>query len=83
MTIENIVSTLALIVSLSGNVFLNYKKRIGFVMWVTGDILWILFNILGTINYPQVCMYLIYIGLNIHGILMWRNKGKDNNGHQS
>ena len=77
-----IFSVLSLILALSGNLLINYKKKIGFFIWIASDITWIIVNFLGKPNYPQILMYLIYIIINIDGVIRWsKNKGEPNEKH--
>lgn len=52
----------------------NFKKRSGFIVWGISNIAWIVVNLIGPINIPQIIMYLMYMGLNIHGFILWRRK---------
>lgn len=72
-----IFSILSLILSLSGNLLINYKKKIGFYIWIASDISWIVVNFLQKPNYPQILMYVIYIIINVDGIIRWSNGGKN------
>ena len=75
MTLLKIFSVISLFLSLGGNLLINYKKKIGFWIWIASDITWIIVNFLGKPNYSQIIMYLIYIGININGIINWtKNK---------
>lgn len=70
------LSIIALILSLVGNVLVNYKKKLGFVIWISSNVFWIVVNFLGDVNYPQVIMYVIYAILNIQGYINWRKGEK-------
>lgn len=70
------LSTIALILSLTGNILVNLKHKTGFVIWSISNIFWILVNFIGIINIPQILMFTAYIGLNIHGFIMWSKKEK-------
>lgn len=72
------LSIIALILSLTGNILVNFKKKIGFVIWTVSNIFWIAVNFLGTPNIPQVFMYIIYAMLNIQGFIIWRKKESKN-----
>lgn len=72
-----VISTLALILSLVGNIYVNYQKRIGFVIWTLSNVVWIIVNFMSVLNIPQVVMYLVYMCLNIHGFIMWSKKGNN------
>lgn len=65
------VSVLALILSLTGNILVNYKKRFGFVIWSVSNIVWIVVNFMSYFNVSQVVMYLVYLCLNIQGFIVW------------
>ena len=69
-----IISIIALILSLTGNIMVNFKKKSGFIIWGVSNIAWIVVNLIGPINIPQIIMYLMYMGLNIHGFILWRRK---------
>ena len=69
-----IVSTVALMLSVAGNVFLNKKKvKIGYSVWIVSNLLWTIVGLTATDrNIPQILMYVLYTILNIHGIYNWR-----------
>ena len=69
-----VVSALGALFSLSGNLLIMLKKRIGWVTWIIGNILWILYNFITEFNLPMVLMYLVYLIINIIGFIAW---GKD------
>jgi len=69
-----LISTCALLSSLGGNLCINFKKKIGFPIWITSNILWIIVNVIWVHNIQQIIMYLIYIGFNIQGYIQWGNK---------
>ena len=52
----------------------NLKKRSGFIVWGISNIAWIIVNLIGPVNVPQIIMYLVYMGLNTHGFILWRRK---------
>lgn len=80
MSLLQLFSVLSLILSLCGNLLINYKKKIGFWIWIASDISWIIVNFLGKPNYPQILMYIIYIIINIDGIIRWsKNKKGESN----
>ncbi len=68
----NIISTIALLLSLLGNILINFKKKIGYIIWIASNIAWIAVNLISTQpNYPQIIMYLVYIVLNLQGYIHW------------
>ena len=74
MTLITILSILGTIFSLGGNILIILKKRSGWLAWIIGNLLWIGFNFAGTINWPMVLMYLVYIVINITGFIKWSKK---------
>lgn len=72
----NILSVIALILSLGGNLLVNFKRKTGFIIWSISNIFWIIVNFIGVPNVSQIIMYVIYFGLNIHGFINWKNKEK-------
>ena len=65
------LSIIALIFSLVGNILVNFKKKLGFIIWTVSNVFWIAVNFIGDMNYPQVIMYLVYVGLNVQGYVNW------------
>ena len=65
------LSIIALIFSLVGNILVNFKKKLGFIIWTVSNVFWIVVNFIGDMNYPQVIMYLVYAGLNVQGYINW------------
>lgn len=79
-TIIFILSLIAMTGSITGNVFINHKRKVGFLVWTVANMFWILVNCLGEINYPQICMFSVYSILNIQGYSKWsknNNKGEE------
>ena len=74
----NIVSVISLILSLCGNILINHKKKIGFIVWILSNISWIIVNFMGDPNYPQILMYVVYLILNIIGYCRWNSARKGN-----
>lgn len=75
----NTISIIALILSLTGNILINYKKKIGYIIWISSNIAWIVVNCLGYFNVAQVIMYVIYAALNIQGFVLWSRKNNNAN----
>lgn len=76
ISIIDAFSIIALILSLAGNLLINYKKRTGFIVWLLSNILWIAVNLLGKPNVSQIIMFIVYICFNVHGFLNWRKSTK-------
>ena len=71
MTLLMFLSILSLVLSLTGNILVNYKKRYGFIVWIASNISWIAVNLVGETNWPQIIMFVIYAGLNVQGFVIW------------
>ena len=67
-----ILSIIATILSLGGNILIAIKKRSGWLVWILGNIVWILINFLSVMNVPMVLMYVVYFILNIIGYINWK-----------
>ena len=70
-TLVMVLSIFGLISTISGNVLINYRRKIGFLIWIIGNILWILVNVFGTFNIFMVIMYIMYAALNVDGWIRW------------
>lgn len=70
------LSTLGAILSLGGNIAIAKKKKIGWLIWIAGNIAWIMVNLLGDFNLSMVLMYVAYLGINIKGFIDWNKGGK-------
>ena len=70
------LSIIALVLSLVGNILVNYKKKLGFVIWISSNVFWIVVNFMGDVNYPQVIMYIVYAILNVQGYINWSKSEK-------
>ena len=66
-----IVSFVALVLSLAGNALINFRKRIGFFVWILSNVAWIAVNMMGTPNWSQIAMFVVYVALNVHGWIAW------------
>jgi len=70
------LSVLGAVLSLGGNIAIAKKKKIGWIIWIAGNIAWIGVNLLGEFNSPMVLMYVAYLGINIKGFIDWNKEGK-------
>jgi len=73
-----ILSWLATVLSLGGQVLINKKKKAAFPVWIASNLTWILVNFLTTFNLANVVMYAVYSLMNIHGLIEWTKKEKEN-----
>lgn len=69
--IVDIISWVAMVLSLAGNLFIAKKMKIGFVIWLISNLMWIAVNIILIHNIPQIIMYAFFTGANIYGIVNW------------
>lgn len=67
-----ILSIIGTILSLGGNIFIAKKNRMGWLMWLIGNVVWIAVNFLGNPNIPMVLMYVVYMVINIVGFMKWK-----------
>lgn len=74
MTLLTLLSILSLVLSLTGNILVNYRQRYGFIVWIASNISWIAVNLVGEANWPQIIMFVIYAGLNVQGFIIWSKK---------
>ena len=72
------METIALILSILGNILITGKKKIGFIVWVVSNCIWIYTNIQKGDNLQQNIMFSLYIFLNIIGYINWNRKEKNN-----
>lgn len=66
-----ILSIIGSLLSLGGNIFIAKKNRIGWILWLIGNVVWITVNFIGTMNIPMVLMYVVYMIINIVGFIKW------------
>lgn len=69
-----IVSILGALCSLGGNILIMLKKKSGWIVWVLGNLFWIIYNFMSKPNLPMIVMYLVYIVINILGYCKWCDK---------
>ena len=70
-----VLSILAALFSISGNVLVVFKKRIAFIIWSIGNVFWCAESIIGDFNIPLVLMNIGYFLLNVVGFIEWaKNK---------
>ncbi|OQA51430.1 MAG: Nicotinamide mononucleotide transporter [Bacteroidetes bacterium ADurb.Bin302] len=67
-----ILSIIGTILSLGGNIFIAKKNRMGWLIWLIGNVVWIAVNFLGNPNIPMVLMYVVYMVINIVGFMKWK-----------
>lgn len=66
-----ITSFVALVLSLAGNALINFRKRVGFFVWIASNVAWIAVNMMGIPNWSQIAMFVVYMVMNVHGWVSW------------
>ena len=66
-----IVSFVALALSLSGSALINFRRTAGFFVWIASNVAWIAVNLMGTPNWSQIAMFVVYMAMNVHGWVSW------------
>ena len=66
-----IISFVALVLSLAGNALINFRKRIRFFVSILSNVAWIAVNMMGTPNWSQIAMFVVYVVFNVHGWMKW------------
>lgn len=67
--IVSIVSSLGMLFSIAGNILLARKSSWCFLI---GNVMWILYSIRFSPNIPMIAQYLVFIAINVYGILEYR-----------
>ena len=66
-----ILSAIGAALSLGGNILIAKKNKIGWLVWIAGNLAWIGVNLIGDFNIAMVLMYIAYLGINIKGYIDW------------
>ena len=67
-----IASWIATIISLSGNILVNKQNKLGFIVWIVSNILWITIGALSAeVNYGQLTLFAVYTVLAVQGYKNW------------
>ena len=69
---EIVLSLLAFCCTITGNLLINNRRRLGFVIWSIGDVLWIIIEFVCGINWFRFMMFFTYIIVNVDGYLKWK-----------
>lgn len=67
-----LLSILAALFSVFGNILIIFKKRIAFAIWGIGNVLWVWESIVDSLNIPLIAMNVIYFGINAVAFYEWR-----------
>lgn len=67
-----LLSAIAVILSLLGQYLVAKKRRSIFVIWGVSNIIWILVDVVEYTNWYQILMYFVFILLNINGWINWK-----------
>ena len=69
-----ILGFIAVLLSLTGNILINFKKVTGYFVWISSNMLWIIITFCRS-EWNLVALFSIYILLCIHGVYKWRVNG--------
>ena len=84
MSSIQIFELVSMIIGLTGTLLVTYKNKTGFIFWIFGNCLWLIYGFI-TKQYFFAFQYIIFTGLAIFGFLKWTkddkklNKSKQNN----
>ena len=71
-----IVSIIATFFSISGNILVNNRYRLGFLAWIVSNIIWIAIELACYRNWVRLCQLTVYTVLAIHGYFKWAKKAE-------
>ena len=66
------LSILATVLSIGGQVLIAHKSKLTFPVWILANILWIVVNLVGPVNYPQLTMFIVYTLLSAYSWYKWK-----------
>lgn len=64
------ISYMLMFLSISGNIFVNFKSVIGMWIWTLGSVGWVIYTYIKK-EYALTIQNMVYTILNIVGIIMW------------
>lgn len=68
----NKIEIIATILSIVGNIFIIYQSKIGFMIWIVANTLWIIFALnRKNKHYWMAMLFVFYTILSIIGLLKW------------
>lgn len=68
----SIISTIAMILSLLGNLLMAKKNILVFPVWILANTLWIVINFIDHLNIQMVLMYTVYTIIQIYSWIEWK-----------
>jgi nicotinamide riboside transporter PnuC len=74
----DLISWAATIIGIGGTIAINYKSRIGMILWLISNAIWIYFDIFVVPNHAQTVMYIVFSVINGHGLYRWTVDKKGN-----
>lgn len=70
-----VLSILAATCSISGNILIAFKKKLGWCAWCVGNVLWIWESFIDSLNIPLIVMNAVYLVINLAAYREWtKNK---------
>ncbi len=67
----SILEIIATVIAILGNIFIIYKNRMGFMIWIISNVLWIIFATLNQ-HYFMSILFFFYLILSIIGFIKWK-----------
>lgn len=68
--IFTIIQWFTVFLSLLGNYFVNKQNKIGLIIWMISNTIWIIIFIINK-QWPQMILFFVYLLFCIHGIYNW------------
>lgn len=71
ITAIDVISWLNTLISIYGNFLVIGKKRIGFLVWIISNIVWIAIDYY-TGLYAQAMLFVVYTFISAYGYIKWK-----------
>lgn len=65
-----LLEIISAIIAVSGTLFITFKNKWGFALWVIGNILWAIYGVI-TKQYFFMGQYIIFAIVSIFGFIKW------------
>lgn len=70
------IELVAVLLALLGSFYVARKDRIGFLLWVASNEIWIMFDLYYS-HYGQLIMYALFTLTSLYGFWNWRPNNKN------
>lgn len=67
-----VISIIAMILSIVGQLLISYKKVSAFPIWILSNVCWIVVNIIGPTNIPQLITFIVFTLASAFGWYKWK-----------